>query len=109
MAGKFSVQLIALAVAAVVISGVAVVGVHQPPAALAAPAEAFPDAGKLTLVTNEKLDEVNANLKQVNDRLQQLLDLLRSGKVEVVTREKPAAPAAGAAEGAKAAAPAGGQ
>lgn len=56
------------------------------------------DAGGLTLQTHEKLDEVNANLKELNGKLQAILDLLKSGKLQVVTGQAAPTPAAKPAE-----------
>ena len=57
--------------------------------AVAAPG-GLPDQGLLAVQTNEKLDQVNANLKEVSAKLQAILELLRSGKVQVVATEGPA-------------------
>ena len=76
-------QLLVIAVAAVVLCGVAGVLVQQTPQALAAP-EGVPDTGRLMMETNAKLDQLNATLKDNNAKLQELVELFKSGKVEVV-------------------------
>jgi uncharacterized membrane protein len=68
----------------------------SPPSSVVAPApEVIPDAAGETMSTNRKLDEVNANLAQLNAKLQEILDLLRSGKLEVTSREAAPKPADG--------------
>jgi conjugal transfer/entry exclusion protein len=71
----------------------------------------IPDTGQLLLDTNQKLDQVNDQLKQLNTRMQELVDLLKSGKLEVAVGKdaKAQRPAAGEGAGGSTGAPGGGQ
>ena len=62
--------------------------------ALGAP-DGIPDQGLLEIQTNQKLDEVNANLRELNGKMESLLGLLKSGKLVVMTAEGAATPAGG--------------
>lgn len=59
------------------------------------------DSGILAMETNEKLDQINTNLKSIDTKLQSLLDLLKGGKMQVVVREAPAKSGTGSSTGRK--------
>jgi len=61
-------------------------GAERRSVVLGAP-DGIPDQGLLAMQTNEKLDQVNANLEQLNGKLQAILDLLKSGNVTVVVKD----------------------
>lgn len=69
-------------------------GVSRQSVVLGAPG-GIPDQGQLEVQRNEKLDEVNANLRELNAKIEALLGLLKSGKLVVVTAEGGAKPVGG--------------
>jgi hypothetical protein len=50
------------------------------------PPGGIPDAGKLAGETNQKLDQVNGNLAALASKLDAIIDILRSGKMEIVVK-----------------------
>ena len=97
MVRQANIQIVVAAVlGAAVMAGATMLG-QGSGQAVAALGDGLPDTGALAMQTNAKLDEVNGNLRAINEKLGQLVELLQSGQLEVVAKDKRAPAAAGTA------------